>query len=314
MISEGTKSQEDQDLYKREKEVYIEGHMKICPICGYANPDDAVYCGRCGYKFPTPSYQQPQPSPQQPTPQPQPGYYQPTPGYNQPQPQQPPPYYPQPSVPSGYGLTPDEINGLKKIKNFGLFNIIALILVAIGLIIIFPSIGSLAGGTFTPTGHPSPGSLLVGAGGTLAAIGLIIVGAILALASFFYLMSGYSSLRRVDSEFNLPYYGLWLDIIGVIIAILGSIGLAAATIGTTNVGFLGSIYGLYVLVAILGFIGYILGYIVGAFRLSNRYNEGNFKLAGIMYIVGIFIGIFTLVGVILMYLGAKKVLSRAGVQ
>ena len=29
--------------------------MKVCPVCGYPNPDDANYCIRCGYRFPTPS-------------------------------------------------------------------------------------------------------------------------------------------------------------------------------------------------------------------------------------------------------------------
>ena len=277
--------------------------MKVCPVCGYPNPDDAVYCARCGYRFPTTS--------QQPTQQPQPTY--PQPGYYQ-----QPPYTPQPGAPSSYGLSQDEIIGLRKIKNFGLFNIVALILIIIGMIFLYPAIFA-AFGLMSPTGTAPAGlssgtSFAVGIGGLLASLGIIIAGGILALISFFYLMSGYSSLKRVDSDFNLPYYGLWLILIADIIGIIGAIALFASAFGTGNIGFLFSIVGLYVLVTILGFIGYILGYIVGSFRLSSRYNEGDFKIAGIMYIVGIFIEIFIIIGIIFTYLGAKRVLERTKIS
>lgn len=44
-------------------------NMKVCPTCGTENPDEAVYCKKCGYKFPiVPA--QPIPSPTTPSPQP----------------------------------------------------------------------------------------------------------------------------------------------------------------------------------------------------------------------------------------------------
>lgn len=67
---------------------------KYCPRCGTPNPDDALFCARCGYQFPqfttTPSPTPTQPAPQSPPPQPMP-----------PTTQQPTPYYPPPPYPQG---------------------------------------------------------------------------------------------------------------------------------------------------------------------------------------------------------------------
>ena len=55
--------------------------MKVCPRCGFSNPDDAVYCGRCGYPLSGYTAQQGtsygiqgpvRPEPSQATPQPYP--------------------------------------------------------------------------------------------------------------------------------------------------------------------------------------------------------------------------------------------------
>ncbi|BCU68924.1 zinc ribbon domain-containing protein [Stygiolobus caldivivus] len=61
---------------------------KYCPKCGTPNPDEAVFCGKCGFRFPP--IQQPTPLPQQP----QPAYptYPQQPAYPQ---QTYPQYYPQ---------------------------------------------------------------------------------------------------------------------------------------------------------------------------------------------------------------------------
>jgi hypothetical protein len=64
--------------------------VKYCPKCGYPNPDDAMYCVRCGTPLAT-VQPQPQPAPQQPI------------NYPQQPPQTQPPQYPQqPNPPPVY--------------------------------------------------------------------------------------------------------------------------------------------------------------------------------------------------------------------
>ena len=68
--------------------------VKYCPKCGYPNPDEAMYCVRCGTPLTNVPVQQPQSLPQQP-PYQQPMY---------PPPQQPP--YQQPAQPPSYPQQP----------------------------------------------------------------------------------------------------------------------------------------------------------------------------------------------------------------
>ena len=168
--------------------------------------------------------------------------------------------------------------------------------------------------TFGTTATPGATSLTPGDLGLLTGLALVVIAGIIGLVSFFYLLSGYSSLRRVDREFDLPYYGLWLEVVATVIGTLAALGVFIAAFGTGDVGLVVSMLGVYVIAGIIGLVGYVLGYIIGPFRLDNRYREGDFKVAGIMYILAIFIGFLIVVGVIFMYLGAKKVLERAGVS
>ena len=74
--------------------------VKYCPKCGYPNPDDSMYCMRCGTQLPI-SGQQPATSYLQqpaypPPPTQQPGYPQQPPGYPPYQQQPYPPGYPRP--------------------------------------------------------------------------------------------------------------------------------------------------------------------------------------------------------------------------
>ncbi|ARM76885.1 zinc ribbon domain-containing protein [Acidianus manzaensis] len=88
--------------------------VKYCPRCGTQNPDDAVFCYNCGYKFP----------PMQPI---QPGEASP---YSQPptQPNQPPPYYP--SKPSKIPL--------KKIITGVVGAVIAVIVILAVVLVVLP--------------------------------------------------------------------------------------------------------------------------------------------------------------------------------
>ena len=113
----------------------------------------------------------------------------------------------------------------------------------------------------------------------LTGLALVVIAGIIGLVSFFYLLSGYSRLRRVDREFDLPYYGLWLEVAATVIGTLAALGVFIAAFGTGDVGLPRSQF--YIIAGIKGLVGYVLGYIIGPFRLDNRYKEGDFKVAGI---------------------------------
>jgi len=53
--------------------------LKVCPKCGYSNPDNAVFCGKCGTRLPVAPAYYPPPQPVPPAPQQPPAsqYYQP---------------------------------------------------------------------------------------------------------------------------------------------------------------------------------------------------------------------------------------------
>ena len=115
---------------------------KYCPVCGYPNPDNALFCARCGYRFPQPA---------QPPATPQP--VQPGPAQQQP-PQQYPPQYPQ--GPASYPPPPPQgPSTLEKIDNInrkllspfaGLLTGLEIILIGIGFLLLYATPFTLPGG------------------------------------------------------------------------------------------------------------------------------------------------------------------------
>ena len=132
---------------------------KYCPVCGYPNPDDAMFCAKCGYKFPQPSQQASQPyTPAQPMPsQPpaQPNYYPPPP----------------PQGPSPMDKVID-INRRLLMPFAGLLTGLEMVLLAIGFILLF-------GAPFTAPGGAEPfgGALgtFIGAFAIYVIIGLLVL-------------------------------------------------------------------------------------------------------------------------------------------
>ncbi|MFP3227127.1 MAG: zinc ribbon domain-containing protein, partial [Sulfolobaceae archaeon] len=103
---------------------------KYCPRCGTPNPDDALFCAKCGYQFPqsttTPSPTPTQPAPQSPPPQPMP-----------PTTQQPTPYYPPPPYPQGPSSLDKLTNYNRKYFSLiaGIFTGLEILLFAISLML-----------------------------------------------------------------------------------------------------------------------------------------------------------------------------------
>ena len=105
---------------------------KYCPRCGAPNPDEALFCAKCGYQFPqsttTPSPTPAQPAPQSPPPQPMP-----------PTTQQPTPYYPPPPYPQGPSSLDKFTNYNRKYFSLiaGIFTGLEILLFAIFLMLFF---------------------------------------------------------------------------------------------------------------------------------------------------------------------------------
>jgi hypothetical protein len=107
---------------------------KYCPRCGTPNPDDALFCAKCGYQFPqsttTPSPTPIQPAPQSLPPQPMP-----------PITQQPTPYYPPPPYPQGPSSLDKFTNYNRKYLSLiaGIFTGLEILLFAIFFMLFFIS-------------------------------------------------------------------------------------------------------------------------------------------------------------------------------
>jgi len=205
--------------------------------------------------------------------------------------------------------------GMRKLKTAALLQIIASILV-IGAVLagygsIFAMLGSIGIG---PEHQPHPGMV----GGV--AIGAIAVMAVAALAGLVLgLVSTYGYLLPAASDFaeyDSSKYGtvatlLKVGYLGGIIAILGGVGLIILAVAAKLVGFL--ITGIIVIVIglILFFIG-LIGLILLMFKLREDTGDDMFLIAGILFIVGIFVNILTIVAWILVYVAAKPESSPLG--
>jgi uncharacterized membrane protein len=74
--------------------------------------------------------------------------------------------------------------------------------------------------------------------------------------------------------------------------------------------------GVIIISGIIGLIGNILTFVVGAFKLHSRYQNSLYMAAGILFILDIalllvgFSGILTLVGYILMYIALGDTINK----
>ena len=133
------------------------------------------------------------------------------------------------------------------------------------------------------------GVVLIGVGAVASIIGAVI--ALIGLYSMF--LPGVKKLAELNPVFKTSkdmirfgyYYGMILLLIGAVTLLV---------LGEASIAFL-------ILATILLFIGYI-GLIVLSFKLEKVEGESLYMVAGILFIVGIFVDILALVGWILLYI------------
>ncbi|MEM4432647.1 MAG: DUF973 family protein [Desulfurococcaceae archaeon] len=207
-----------------------------------------------------------------------------------------PPYQPPPSSQQPPINTSVFIDALGKIRGASLIFIISSILTGIGIVMFILSIISLA----SFSSDFSMKGFIAAVGATLLLIIFLVIGAVLALVALGKLISGARSLAQAEPEFttasNLISIGYkW----GIILLIVGALTLIIL------IGFL-----LLVLSFIFLLIGNI-GLILLCFKLHDRFKDALYMVAGILFIIGIFVGgVVSFVGWILLYVALGNTIAR----
>ena len=215
------------------------------------------------------------------------------------------------------GGAPDvDAYALRSIRSSVLLSLISVVIVFVGLFAVIGVSGLVS--SLDPTG------LMAAATAGVGFLALAIVAAVLGIISLVLLRRGYKALRVVDDRFSLPYHGTTLMFVSLILTVIGLAAFIAllTALGSGGLGGLvllaSALYTLYVvfiIASVIALIGGILAYIVGSFRLGDRYGVGKFRTAGILFIIGLvlsFIGIgavIILVALILMYMAVGAALS-----
>jgi Protein of unknown function (DUF973). len=177
-------------------------------------------------------------------------------------------------------------------------------------------------------------------GGFLYLLVAVIVGIVAAFAGLLYIIAvgimlctifamirpGVRQLSEVDNGFRISYTGTTFMLVGLAILVLGLIVLAAVSaaagsspeaIGGTVVSGLTLALGVPLIGAVIAWIGNILTFVVGAFKLYSRYQNSLYMAAGILFVLdialllnGFFGNILSLVGCILMYIALDDTINK----
>ena len=219
-----------------------------------------------------------------------------------------------------------EIGALRTLRSGFLYLLVAVIVgvvaVLAGLISIIAAFGFMAA---VPHG-PSAFAGIVGAEFLLLVLSLVAVGIAL-YAIFGKIRPGMRQLSEVDNGFRISYTGTTLMLVGLLILVLGIIvvvamfaaaGSSPETMRSAVIGDL-TLSGVLLIGGIIGLIGYILTFVVGAFKLHNRYQNSLYMAAGILYVIDILLmflgfgvigGILSAVGDILMYIALGDTINK----
>jgi hypothetical protein len=182
-----------------------------------------------------------------------------------------------------------EISALRTLRSGFLYLLVAVI---VGIVAVLAGLLSIIA-TYGRGPHgPSAFAGVIGAVVTLLILLLVAVGIAL-YAIFGKIRPGMRQLSEVDNGFRICYTGTTLMLVGLVIMVLGLIVLAAvfaaagfspeATWGAV-VGGLILALGVLLIGGIIGLIGNILTFVVGAFKLHSRYQNSLYMVAGILFV------------------------------
>ncbi len=251
---------------------------KFCPKCGYNNDDIAQTCASCGASLDDSQ-----------------------------------------SVP--LETTENNKRYLEALIQLRYYTIIGFISLVVGIVINYVflrsfSYGYLIGPLGTAFGGVSLNTSNVSALVAYAEIALT-VSAILTIIGLYMLYRGFSILKVLNPQFSLGKTGTVLEMIGMVLVALGTIGLLATVLPLVNLGNssaatslaqsqIGALLGLASLVLIAGIlllIGIIMA-LIGIFRVGSRYDNTVVKVGAILTL---FLGI---VGTILLFIGFTDIINK----
>jgi hypothetical protein len=134
---------------------------------------------------------------------------------------------------------------------------------------------------------------------------LLVVVVILLYAIFGKIWPGMRQLSEVDSACRICYTGTAPMIAGLLTVVLGLVMVAMAVEerpGAIKIAKADFIAGLIVILVggIIGLIGHIMTFVVGAFKLHGKYQNSLYMVAGILFVVDI----------ILVFLGLGRILTE----
>ena len=179
--------------------------------------------------------------------------------------------------------------GLSLIRDAAFYMMIGALLIGIAVISILPA-------TISPSPLKIPAILF----SSIITIATIFIGAIITLLGVYVkLLPGASSLADYSERYSTAASLIKIGYLGGLILIIVGIITLIAIIGASFIitGF------------ILLFIGKI-GLIILMFKLNDEFDDSKFLIAGILFILGIFVSLLDLIGWILVYIGAGEVIER----
>ncbi|ACP44796.1 Protein of unknown function DUF973 [Sulfolobus islandicus Y.G.57.14] len=184
-----------------------------------------------------------------------------------------------------------ELEGIGKLRSGSLFMILAVLLAAIGILVIISA--GMLGGMFSAASGNVIGVIASGIGLLVGIAIVILIGAIIGLIGILRIRSGFGILKSLGRDVGIGEIGTTLYLVGLIIIIIGAL-LTIVLIGFPIL-ILGEI------IALIG--GILIG--IGFYKVGEIYNEGLVKIGGILIVIPI--DLINFVGFILAYVGLGKV-------
>ncbi len=209
------------------------------------------------------------------------------------------------------------VEGLKDLKKGALLNLLGVLFVFLGMGAVIATVG------FAPMKEVEPEKFV----GMMAILGvfalLFLVAVILSLISFVMYFMATGHLKNYDEKYGIGRLGLILEIIGVLLILIPLLfALATAGRGMHE----GAMFGAFMAVigfVFLGAIALIVGAVLFGVMLMRLGDvESDFKVAGVLYFVGMILSFFTgiigaILGIattILIYVSANSALKRISAE
>lgn len=251
-------------------------------MCGYANPDDARVCTRCGSPIVVPTAEQAAQRPQA----------APSPAWTTPQPAAPGPSYAE-----------ADLVALRRTRVFSLIGIAQIALVVVFVAIILQRIlVSLS----RSGGNPSFGDMFAAIAWPLALS--VVVGLLLGFAGFAVLYSGFRAVASLDVSLKTPTSLLPLLVVGQTITAATSVAILFGSAGTAAAPTVLALAPINLVGALIGLVGQIGGQTLGLWRLGSRYDDSLMQLGALFSVIPL----LNLAAPVLLYFGAGRSLRKVG--